>query len=396
MAPTNSYGITGRNNNSLVKDRCFGQFLAGQSRPLMAVIEITNRCNMHCPLCFSNSNHDSGDVPLAEIQRRMEQLLAITGTPVNLQLSGGEPTLHPDLPRIIALARNLGFRNLELISNGIKISRNPDYLSELKAQGLKSVYLQFDGLKASTYLKLRGWDMTAVRRQALENIRRAGMCCTLAVAVARGVNDDELGDIARFGIDNLDVVRAINFQSVSPFSGRFLVGEEHGGYRLPELIKLIAAQTGLPADTFLSEHLPHPLCNAMSLVYVVNGRLEPLFKYIRLEDIKKFLGDNSREKILGLFDGKKAFFRRYLSHPRAWKLIAKAAPIFGSNPLNVLDSQHILLFAKSFMERDALDPQRVNNCCYGISDAQGVFSFCAFNKLYRYTAPARKVAEISR
>jgi uncharacterized radical SAM superfamily Fe-S cluster-containing enzyme len=73
------------------------------------------------------------------------------------------------------------------------------------------------------------------------------------------------------------------------------------------------------------------------------------------------------------------------------KLIGKAMPIFGRNPLNVLSTKHILIFAKSFMERDGLDADRVRQCCYAITDTDGVFSFCAFNNLYRFpvrTAPS--------
>ena len=88
-----------------------------------------------------------------------------------------------------------------------------------------------------------------------------------------------------------------------------------------------------------------------------------------------------------MFAGKREFFTRYLCRPDAWRLIAKAAPIFGYNPLNVLRTPHLLLFAKSFMERDALDGERVAACAYGISGADGVYSFCAFNNLYRFATP---------
>ena len=362
----------------------FGQFVRGHSRPMMAMIEVTNRCNMDCPVCFSDANHPSHDVPFTEIRHRMERLLEVTDTPIPLQISGGEPTVRKDLPEIVALARGLGYRNIELITNGIKISQRPSLLLDLRENGLTAVYLQFDGLKKETYLKIRGQDMTEVRHTAIEATRQAGLCCTLAVAVTRAVNDEEVGDIIRFGIDNIDTVRAINFQSATRFTGRFELDREHSGYSLPGILKLIEAQTGLPTDTFRSEHMGHPLCNAMSLVFVVNGKLEPLFKYISREDMLRFLGDDSREKVLGLFQGKKEFFSSYLSNPNAWNLITKAAPIFGYNPLNVLRTKHILLFAKSFMERDALDRERVDRCCYGITDAEGVYSFCAFNNLYRF------------
>jgi hypothetical protein len=361
-----------------------GEFVPGRSRPMMAMVEVTNRCNMDCPVCFSDANNPAHDVPMAEVRRRLERLLAVTGQPIPIQISGGEPTVRKDLPEIVGLARSLGYRNVELITNGIRIAQDPDLLLELRERGLTAVYLQFDGLRRETYLAIRGRDMGEVRERAVAAIRRAWLCCTLAVAVTRGVNDDELGDVVRFGIANIDTVRAINFQSATRFTGRFDLPEEHGGYPLPALLRLLESQTGLPADTFRSEHLGHPLCNAMSLVFVVDGRLEPLFKYVTREDLVRFLGDDARETVLGLFRGKREFFLNYLCNPRAWGVIAKAAPIFGRNPFNVLDAKHILLFAKSFMERDALDPERVARCCYGITDTDGVYSFCAFNNLHRF------------
>ncbi|MEW6272166.1 MAG: radical SAM protein, partial [Thermodesulfobacteriota bacterium] len=343
-----------------------GEFVAGRTRPMMAMVEVTNRCNMDCPVCFSDANNPAHDVPMPEVRRRLERLLEVTGQPIPIQISGGEPTVRGDLPEIVGLARSLGYRNVELITNGIRIARDPDLLIRLRERGLTAVYLQFDGLRRETYVTIRGRDMTEVRERAVAAARRAGLCCTLAVAVTRGVNDDELGDVVRFGVANIDTVRAINFQSATRFTGRFDLPDANGGYPLRALLELLEEQTGLPADTFRSEHMGHPLCNAMSLVFVVDGRLEPLFKYVTRDDLLRFLGDDSRDKVLALFRGKRDFFWRYLCNPRAWALIAKAAPVFGSNPLSVLDAKHILLFAKSFMERDALDPERVARCCYGI------------------------------
>jgi uncharacterized radical SAM superfamily Fe-S cluster-containing enzyme len=350
----------------------------------MAMIEVTNRCNMHCPICFSDANHPPHDLSLAQIRQRMEQLLSVTQTPIPIQISGGEPTIRKELPEIVSVARSLGYDRIELITNGIKISQNPALLKELKQRGLTSVYLQFDGLKKNSSLEIRGRDMRNVRYGAVEAMREAGLCCTLAMAVTRGVNEEEIGDVVRFGIENIDTVRAINFQSATRFPGRFHVNGHNGGYDLPDLLKTIERESGVPADTFLSEHMGHPSCNAMSYLFLVDGKVEPLFKYIGKEDILAFLGPRRREKVLDLFQGKKAFFSRHLTGATARNLIRKAAPIFGYNPLNVLRTENILLFAKAFMEREALDQKRVRECCYGISTSDGVYSFCAYNNLYRF------------
>jgi uncharacterized radical SAM superfamily Fe-S cluster-containing enzyme len=301
--------------------------------------------------------------------------------------------MRNDLLEIVSVARSLGYERIELITNGIRISQSPGLLMELKQRGLTSIYLQFDGLKKSSSLEIRGRDMRDVRHRAVEAIRQAGLCCTLAMAVTQGVNEKEIGDVVHFGIQNIDTVRAINFQSTTRFPGRFEVNGHNGGYDLPELLKIIERETGVPADTFRSEHMGHPSCNAMSYLFLVNGKVEPLFKYIRGEDILAFLGSRRREKVLDLFQGKKTFFLRHLTDGAARSLIRKAAPIFGNNPLNVIRTENILLFAKAFMERKALDKKRIRECCYGISTLDGVYSFCAYNNLYRFPRDAKNGKE---
>ena len=115
-----------KSNKPINRQPCFGQFLPGQRKPLMAMIEITNRCNMSCPVCFSNSDQSAQDISVAKVHTYLEQLLEITETPIPIQISGGEPTVHNSLPKIIAAARGLGYRNIELVTNGIKISKDPE------------------------------------------------------------------------------------------------------------------------------------------------------------------------------------------------------------------------------------------------------------------------------
>lgn len=366
-----------------------GCFAPRSGGPLMAMLEVTNRCNLACPVCFSNANRPAWDLGHAEIQAALKNLLAVTGRPIQVQLSGGEPTLRDDLPQIVALCRAAGIRFVEIITNGVRISRDIGYLRALKAAGATGVYLQFDGLRAATHRALRGADLTDVRMAALANIRAVGMCCTLAVAVARGVNDDELGDIVAFAFDNLDIVKVVNFQSATRFAGRFELGPEHGGYSVAGLTALIAAQTGIPAGSFLGDFLGHADCNAMTLAYRRDGGYLSLFHYIRSGDVARFLGGEARERILDLWDGRKAYYFKHLANPAAWRLIAKAAAIFGANPANVVNTPHLLIFAKSFMERADLSPERVRQCCYAVTTPQGVYSFCAYNNLHRFAGQGR-------
>ena len=96
------------------------------------MVEVTNRCKMACPLCFAAAEPSAADVPIATVRTYLEQLLQVTETPIPIQISGGEPSLRDDLPEIVAMTKRLGFRNIELITNGIRISREPDFLKALK------------------------------------------------------------------------------------------------------------------------------------------------------------------------------------------------------------------------------------------------------------------------
>lgn len=376
----------------LPKPTQLGRFAPGKAKPMMAMLEITERCNLACPVCFARATHRGSDISVDQARRYLTQLLEITETPVPIQISGGEPTLHPELPAIIAAAKHLGYRHIELITNGVRISQDPRMLLTLKEAGLKAVYLQFDGLRKETLRRIRGADMTGVRRSAIDAIRRAALCCTLAVAVVRGVNDHEIGDIIRFGIDHMDVVRAINFQAATAFEGRFDIAASGNGLDTQQITHLIEAQSGVPADSFISEAIGHRRCNAMSMVFIVDGRLMPLFGYIDASDIRRFLGAQPRQKILDAFEGKKAFYFRHLVDPNTWRLLAKAAPIFGRRPANVLGSRHLLLFAKGFMNKNDLDEERLDSCCYAITGRRGVFSFCAYNNIHRFAEDHRQPA----
>lgn len=352
----------------------------------MAMVEINNRCNMSCPVCFTNARPGTGDIELDKIITRLDTLLETAG-PVPLQISGGEPTLHPQLPDVVDQARQRGFKNIELVTNGIIISRDPAYLPALVDKGLTAVYLQFDGLSRKTYETIRGQDMSEVRAKSIEAIRAARICCTLAVAVTPRVNDHELGDIVDFGIKHIDTVRAINFQSAIPFTGRYDLQTADRGYTLTELIELVEDQCDFASGGFVSDMLGHPHCNAMSLLYVVNGRLKPLFSHISKQTRRDFLGKEPRQVLLDLFRGKEYFCRKYLINPRSWQFIREAFDIFGNEHRlqSILQARHILLFAKSFMNGPDLDLDRLNRCCYGIATDQGVYSFCAYNNLHRFS-----------
>jgi uncharacterized radical SAM superfamily Fe-S cluster-containing enzyme len=181
----------------------------------LALVEVNEACTLTCPVCFAESSTDRTlHRPLAEIERMMDALVASEGEPDLIQLSGGEPTIHPDILDIIAAAKRRPIRHVMLNTNGIRIATEPDFarmLAQFKP-GFE-VYLQFDSLNSSALKTLRGADLTRVRRQALENLEKESISTTLVVVVKAGVNDGELGRIIDYALD-WNCVRGITFQPI--------------------------------------------------------------------------------------------------------------------------------------------------------------------------------------
>lgn len=181
-----------------------------------AVIEVTNRCNLNCTFCFADAGGASEDPDLRQIEYWYQRLMD-SGGPCNIQISGGEPTLRDDLPDIIALGHEVGFRFIQLNTNGIQLSRNSQYLEALKRAGLSSVFLQFDGTEPEIYQKLRGVNLL---EQKLETIRRCGelgIGVVLVPTVVAGVNDHNLGATIELALQHLPYVRGVHFQPASYF-----------------------------------------------------------------------------------------------------------------------------------------------------------------------------------
>lgn len=181
----------------------------------LALIEVNEACNLTCPVCFADSStQKAAHRPLAEIERMMDALVASEGEPDLLQISGGEPTIHPQIMDIIAAAKRRPIRHVMLNTNGIRIAQEPEFVTALAAfkPGFE-VYLQFDSLRPAVLKNLRGADLTRIRRQALEALERENISTTLVVVVKAGQNDDELGEIIDFAL-KWKCVRGITFQPV--------------------------------------------------------------------------------------------------------------------------------------------------------------------------------------
>lgn len=181
----------------------------------LAIIEINEACNLSCPVCFADSSvKREAHRPLAEIEAMLDVIVAAEGEPDLVQLSGGEPTIHPQFWDILDAAKARPIRHLMINTNGLRIAREAGFAKRL-ATYMPSfeVYLQFDSLKRDTLMNLRGADLTRVRIEALEALERENISTTLVVTLKKGVNDDEVADIVRFAL-GWRCVRGVTFQPI--------------------------------------------------------------------------------------------------------------------------------------------------------------------------------------
>jgi hypothetical protein len=181
----------------------------------LALIEVNEACNLTCPVCFAESSTErTTHRSLAEIDAMLEALVASEGQPDLVQISGGEPTIHPQILDILKLAKSKPIRHVMLNTNGIRIARDKDFVAALADLRPRfEVYLQFDSLKRDALENLRGSDLRRVRDDALANLEQAGISTTLVCVVKKGVNDSEIGEIVRHAL-NYSCVRGVTFQPV--------------------------------------------------------------------------------------------------------------------------------------------------------------------------------------
>src|SRR6266436_8544651 len=211
----------------------------------LAIVEITERCNLTCPMCYAYSSPSERDYSLEEIETRLDQLIAEEGKGISLQISGGEPSVRKDLDKIAAMVKQKGFGQLEMVSNGIRLAREPDFAEKLVEWGFTSVYLQFDSTRSEDIFKLRGEDLWDVRVRAIAALERAKLPSTLAVPLYDGLNSDQIQQVIDLAWQHPNTFCAIAFQAATPF-GRFEVENGQSNprkLRMPEILQLIEEQT---------------------------------------------------------------------------------------------------------------------------------------------------------
>ena len=393
-----------------------------KTQTLLANIDLTNRCNFSCPICFANASK-SGYIyepTMEQIKGMMQMLRSEKPVPCYaVQFAGGEPTLRKELPEIIKMAREMGFIQIQIATNGMKFAQSKDYCRSLHETPLSTIYLQFDGVTEAPYLKSRGFNALPFKLKAIRNMRETGLHNVVLVpTLVNGVNTDQGGDIIRFAMKNIDIVRGVNFQPVS-FTGRISEDElKNGRITIPDFLALLEKQTDgqlkksdfypVPCVAPISDIVEawtgepqvkftvHPHCGCATYVFKKGDELLPITRFV---DVDGLLGAIERisQECRGSKDRQDQDHRE--APGRGAKCVDRPMLPQGFDPEHLLVSflrggsigtlaefhtNALFIGAMHFMDPYNLDTERLKSCGIHYATPDGrVIPFCSYNIFHR-------------
>ncbi len=356
----------------------------------IALIEVTSSCNLTCPMCFAESGPGGQHLDFANYCRMVDRYVELEGVADVLQLSGGEPTLHPELVRMVRYAYEQPIHAVMINTNGLRLAHDPALVEQLAAMRDRlEVYLQFDGFSQATHEVLRGEPLIESKLAALEVLRQHDVRCTL-VCTVDNVNLPEVGAVLRFGLGH-SIVRGISYQIAAYFGRHPDPGDLAKRVTMPDLAKAIVAQTDhlLDESDFYPLPCAHPNCHRMAYLYRGGETPVPINRLIDLRPHMDLLANS----VVWTPARAKRLVSAYLdqaggcgcgpggcgpANPAADEFVVKAL----AEKINGAETFRVTL--TNFLDAHTFDTRRVMKCCLAHLLPSGhVVPFCAYNTLYR-------------
>jgi uncharacterized radical SAM superfamily Fe-S cluster-containing enzyme len=354
----------------------------------LTILEVTDHCDLSCPVCYADSGPSRSEYrSLATIERMLDALVANEGEPDVVQISGGEPTTHPDFFAIIAAARRRPIRHLMLNTNGVRIANEAGFAQRLADLGPGfEVYLQFDSFDRGALLALRGADLRQIRERAVANLNAAGVSTTLVMTVARGINDQEIGAVLEFAACQ-SAVRGVTLQPVQ-FAGR-TQGLSVTGQRLTltEVREKVLEQSRLFQAADIIPVPCNPDALAMGYALKTGAGIVPLTRYIGSDVLLAgprntivFESDPAlKREVFGLFST--ALGPKQQAHGLA-SLMCCLPHVAAPEEITYQNVFRVLIMA--FMDAVNFDVRAMKKSCVHLVQPDGrLIPFEAFNLLYR-------------
>lgn len=383
-----------------------------KSGTLLTNIDVTNRCNLNCDFCFANARacgyvYEPSFDQITEMMKMVRSQKPVPAPAV--QFSGGEPTMRDDIFDIIRMAKEVGFSQVQLATNGVNIARNRSYAQELKDAGLSTIYLHFDGVTKATNPQI------ALHQRAVENCCEIEMGVVLVPTVINGRNDHEVGAIINYAADHIRAVRGVNFQPVAftgaandenvaservtiPDLAERIESQTYGAvkkdffYPVPCVLPisdLVEAYTGKPQVRFTT----HQHCGAATYVFVTDDGLVPINRMLDVdmffEAISGISGQlkqsGSINKYKALLDGIRQMHSSLkdsegMNTAAFWKMLGSTLIHHDFKALKDFHWNALFIGTMHFMDNYNYDLDRVQRCCIHYATPDGrMIPFCTYN-----------------
>lgn len=395
------------------------------STTVMAVIDVTNECDLRCPICFANASKPSDLYrPSTDTIHRMLKFLKKQELPpLAVMFAGGEPTVREDIVEIVRIAHDLKFMIL-LATNGVRMSQDQELVKNLKKAGLNIVYLQFDGVTDAPYEKLRNAKLLSQKMRLVDLCREYDIEVILVPTLQGGINDNEVGDMIKFAAENVDIIRGIVFQPMS-FTGRTaeyvsrqsridnsmlaqkIEEQTNGMIKEEDMFPVSVMVPPLKVmNSFLSKiwppFTPTPYCGLWNWILVSkqgNHRFTPINRFLNFEAFMSDLKDLNvlikKRKI-----GKIGIYIRLLFaafRSLDWRKVQREAGLFNAvktlikihtdpsyDSLGYIRRRLLLIGGMAFMDPYTFDVERAHHCViHYMTPDNRIIPFCVYNMFYR-------------
>ena len=343
----------------------------------LVVMEITNGCNLKCPICFASANERYKFNPSMEVIKGMYQtMLDYVDHPICVQISGGEPTIRDDLPEIVRLGKSMGIDHIEVNTNGVRFGQDLEFLREVKAAGVDSLYFSFDGLTSDVYLATCGKDLLSSKLKTIENCAKVGMGVTLVCVVSPNININQIGDVVNFAKKNVPTVKGIHFQPISYFGRYPIKPGDTDRVTIPDLLMAIEKQTKgeLRADCFVPTSCSNVHCDAKSMSVVMeDGTLFPLTsRALGPPKETKTIATKTRKEISDLW--------RFIEESLTVEPEEEKGENSWGSFLDLAKSNYLTVSTMAFQDAWNVETERLCNCCIHTVTPDGkLIPFCLFN-----------------
>jgi len=361
---------------------------------LLPIFSITNDCNMDCPICFTYNRPDQKYYkPLADVVTIIDQVLARSENLQLVDLTGGEPSLHPDLPEIVQYIRSRGIPRVLVNTNGIRIARDPEFAQRLKDSGAH-VVLSLDTFRKDRSMAIHGMDVVAIKRKALEVLEQLNIPTTILTVCIKNVNEEEVAEIVGTYIPK-DFIRSVTIQNMTYTGQNGSLFEPREHITMDEVESVVARNPGFSEKDFISPASYHPLCYSQAYYLVHEGKALPFTLVLPPERLRaltegryyltadqgialEFLNGLNELWASGQNEDLLRGFRKLL-------IELQQAEQLGAGQRNALAERMVkVVCIHPHMDTDNFDIDRVNRCGDVVPDESGrMIPACSYNLLYR-------------